>query len=455
MTQLIDTGSATRSEASPDILVFPGDPGWDAARQAWNLAVDQRPAVVALPETVDDVVAAVDYARTLGLRIAVQGTGHGAPGTPLDGTLLINTARMTGVEIDVEARVARVAAGTIWIDVVDAAVEHGLTALHGSAPDVGVVGYSLGGGIGWMARKHGLASSSVLSAEVVTADGEVLRADPETNPDLFWALRGGGGSFGVVTELEIALYPVTEAFAGWLIWPMERAGEVLGAWAEWTRNAPEDVTSVGRLLQIPPIPEMPEMLRGRQVVVVEAAYLGDERSGRELLRPLLELEPEIDTFGVVPARALTELHQDPPAPVPGRGEGWMLEAFDASAAEAIVEAAAMDGTAPLISVEVRHLEGALGRPDPNGGVLSHFEAPYVMYSIGIAMGPESVAAIDGRVQAIRSAAGPWLSRSAYFNFAERDVDSSALYPGGAYGRLAEIRADVDPDGVFRAKHAID
>ena len=229
---------------------------------------------------------------------------------------------------------------------------------------------------------------------------------------------------------------------------------MLGAWAEWTRNAPEDVTSVGRLLQIPPIPEMPEMLRGRQVVVVEAAYLGDERPGRELLRPLLELEPEIDTFGVVPAGALTELHQDPPAPVPGRGEGWMLEAFDVSAAEAIVEAAAMDGTAPLISFEVRHLEGALGRPDPNGGVLSHFEAPYVVYSIGIAMGPESVAAIDGRVQAIRSAARPWLSRSAYFNFAERDVDSSALYPGGAYGRLAEIRADIDPDGVFRAKHAI-
>jgi len=454
MPQLIDTGNVTRTAASPTILSFPGDPGYDDARRAWNLAIDQRPAAVAMPESVDDVVAAVDYARTVGLRVAVQGTGHGARHDLLDGTLLINTVRMTGVEIDADARVARVAAGTIWIDVVDAAVEHGLTALHGSSPDVGVVGYSLGGGIGWLARKHGLSASSVLSAEVVTADGEVVRADPETNPDLFWALKGGGGSFGVVTEVEIALYPVAEAFAGWLIWPMERAAEVLGAWAAWTREVPEEVTSVGRMLQLPPIPEMPPALRGRQVVVVEAVYLGDEKSGRALLEPLLELEPEIDTFAVVPARALTDLHQDPPTPVPAAGDGWMLDAFDGSAAEALVDVAAMDGTSPLLSVEVRHLDGALGRPDPNGGVLSHFEAPYVMYSVGAPMGPVTGDAIGERVGGLRDALQPWLSQSTYFNFADTDVASSSLYPSGVFGRLAEIRAEVDPDGLFRARHTI-
>jgi FAD/FMN-containing dehydrogenase len=454
MPQLIDTGNARRSAASPAILSFPGDPGWDEARRAWNLAVDQRPAAVALPETVDDVVAAVDYARTVGLRVAVQGTGHGARHDLLDGTLLVNMARMTGVEIDAGARVARVAAGTIWIDVVDAAIEHGLTALHGTAQDVGVVGYSLGGGIGWLARTHGLSSSSVLSAQVVTADGEVVRADPKTNEDLFWALRGGGGSFGVVTEVEIALYPVTEAYAGWLIWPMERAAEVLGAWAEWTREAPEEVTSVGRLLQLPPIPELPEILRGRQVVVVEAAYQGDEASGRELLAPLLALEPEIDTFGTVPARALTELHQDPPAPVPGVGDGWMLDSLDARGAEAIVEAARMDGTAPLVSVEVRHLEGALGRPDPNGGVLSHLEASYAMYSVGSTMGPVTAAAIEERLGEIRAAAEPWLAATTYSNFADGDVDARDLYPGGAFERLAAVRAQLDPDGLFRSRHVI-
>jgi FAD/FMN-containing dehydrogenase len=454
MPQLIDTGTITRSAASPEILTFPGDPGWDDARRAWNLAIDQRPAAVATPETVDDVVAAVDHARTVGLRVAVQGTGHGARHDLRDGTLLINTSRMTGVEIDADARVARVAAGTIWSDVVDAAVEHGLTALHGSAHDVGVVGYTLGGGVGWLARRHGLSSSSLLSAQVVTADGAIVRADGETNPELFWALKGGGGNFGVVTEVEIALFPVTEVFAGWLVWPMERADEILAAWGEWTRSAPEEVTSIGRLLQLPPIPEVPEPLRGRQVVVVEAAYLGDETSGRELLRPLLELEHELDTFGTVPARALTELHQDPPAPVPGVGDGMLLEAFDAAAAAAIVDAAAMDGTAPLVSVEIRHLDGALGRPDPNGGALSLMVAPYGLYAIGSPMGPVTPAAIDERLGELRAAAAPWLSRSTYFNFADRDVDVADLYPGRAAERLAAIRAQVDPDSLFRSRHTI-
>ncbi len=320
---------------------------------------------MALPETVDDVIAIDEHARVTGLKIAVQGTGHGAAARgSLDGSLLLNMARLTGVEIDPVARTARVAAVPLWLDVVQQATECGLTGLHGSARDVGVVGYTLGGGIGWLARKHGLSASSVLAAEVVTAEGELVRASAEENGDLFWALRGGGGSFGVVTAVEIALYPVTEAFAGWLIWPIERATEVLGAWAEWTRTAPEEVTSVGRLLQIPPIPEMPEAIRGKQLVVVEAAYLGDEASGRELLRPLTDLVPTIDTFGIVPATALMELHQDPRVPSPGIGNGWLQEDFDAEAGAAVVAAAAMDGTSPLLSFEIRHLGGAVGRPDP-------------------------------------------------------------------------------------------
>jgi len=453
MPHLIDTRTTGRTAASPSILTFPGDAGWDDARRAWNLAIDQQPAAVATPETIDDVVAAVDHARAAGLRVAVQGTGHGARHDLRDGTLLINTSRMKGVEVDAEARVARVAAGAIWDDVVEAAVEHGLTALHGSAHDVGVVGYTLGGGVGWLARKYGLASSSMLSAVVVTADGTVVRADGDTNPELLWALRGGGGSFGVVTEVEIALYPVAEVFAGWLVWPMARASEVLAAWSEWTRTAPDEVTSIGRLLQLPPIPEVPEPLRGRQVAVVEAAYLGDEASGRRLLQPLFELGPELDTFATVPARALTELHRDPPAPVPGIGDGMLLESLDAAAVAAIVDAAAMDGTAPLVSLEIRHLEGAAARPDANAA-LSHLETPFAMYAIGSPMGPVTEAAIRERLGEVRAAASPWASRSTYFNFADDDVDVADLYPGGAAGRLAEIRARVDRDGLFRSRHTI-
>src|SRR5687767_10118689 len=183
--------------------VTPADPEWDVARQAWNLAVDQRPAIVALPESADDVVAVVRYARAHGLRIAAQGTGHNAgPLGPLDGTVLVKTSRMRGVTVDPDARTVRVDAGVLWQEATNAAAEHGLAALAGSSPDVGVVGYSLGGGISWLARKHGIGANQVTAIELVTADGRFVRADAENEPDLFWALRGGGGAFGVVTAIE-------------------------------------------------------------------------------------------------------------------------------------------------------------------------------------------------------------------------------------------------------------
>lgn len=455
MTQVLDTLRGQDVAVSPRILIFPGDERYDEARQAWNLAVDQRPAVVARPETVEDVQAIVAHARLVGLHVAVQGTGHGAAARgDLAGAVLVDMSRMTGVEVDPEARVARVGAGTIWQDVVDAAVPHGLTALHGSAHDVGVVGYTLGGGMGWLARKHGLSSSKVVAVELVTAAGEHVRADAENEADLFWAVRGGGGSFGVVTSIEIELLPVTEVFAGWLAWPVDRAEEVLGAWAAWTETVPDEMTSLGRLLQLPPIPDIPEPLRGRQLVVVEAAYLGDELSGRELLAPLLALGPELDTFAVVPAAALATLHQDPPKPAPGVGNGWLLEGFDAAAAAALVRTAAMDGTSPLLSVEVRHAGGAIGRPDPRGGALSHLPDPYVLFAIGIPMGPVTPPAIDGRLDELAGALAPWASGRSYLNFAERRTDTRAFFPAATHDRLVAVRRAVDPDGLLRANHPV-
>lgn len=453
LTEIPQTAATAR--VSPDVMVFPTDPRYDDARLAWNLAVDQRPPVVALPRTVAEVGAVVDYARLLGLGVAVQGTGHGAaPRGDLTGTVLLNTSLLAGVEVDPVARIARVKAGTIWADVVAAAVPHGLTALHGSAHDVGAVGYTLGGGIGWLGRKYGLSASSVISAEVVTADGEVVRADAETNEDLFWALRGGGGSFGVVTEIEIELYPVAEVFAGWLMWSVDRATEVLAAWADWTESTPDEVTSVGRLLQFPPIPEMPENVRGRQFVVVEAAYIGDEQSGRELLRPLLELGPEVDTFAVIPAEALSHLHQDPPHPVPGVGNGWLVGDLDNAAIATLVATAAMDGTSPLLSVELRQLGGALGTPATNGGALSHVEAAFALFTVGVPMGPVTPGAIDNRIDDLQLALAPWSTGKSYFNFAERRADPRSFYGEGVYDRLVEVREQVDPDGLFRANHRI-
>src|SRR3954468_14559671 len=241
-----------------DALVLPHEPGWNEARLAWNLAVDQQPAAVARPESAEDVAAVVRWARSQGLRVAPQGTGHNAAAMgSLAHTVLVKTERMRGVTIDPVARSARVEAGVLWAEVTEAAAGHGLAALAGSSPDVGVVGYSLGGGISWLARRHGLAANNITAVELVKADGELVRADADHNADLFWALRGGGGSFGVVTALEFKLFPLPEVYAGVLFFPLARGAEVLHAWRRWVDDVPEEITSVGRFLQFPPIPDIP------------------------------------------------------------------------------------------------------------------------------------------------------------------------------------------------------
>src|SRR5688500_3742780 len=315
------------------------DPDWDAARQAWTLSVDQRPEAVAFPAGADEVAEVVVAAAERGLGVAAQATGHGAtPLGPLDGTVLIKMDRMRGASVDGGARTARVEGGAQWQDVVALAAEHGLAGLAGSAPDVGVAGYTLGGGTGWLGRKHGLASNSVTAVELVLADGRQVRATADGERDLFWAVRGGGGSFGIVTALELALYPAPSLYAGNLYGPWGRAGEVLRAWREWTGSVPDELTSIGRILQYPPLPLLPEHLRGRQFVVVESAFLGDEAEGAELLAPLRALGPEMDTVATIPPTLLHTLHNDPPQPVPGRGDGGLLRELPAAAVDAFLAA---------------------------------------------------------------------------------------------------------------------
>ncbi|HEY7692113.1 MAG TPA: FAD-binding oxidoreductase, partial [Gaiellaceae bacterium] len=290
-------------------VIEPGRDGWDTATQAFNLTVVQQPALVALPADVEDVIQIVAFARANGMQVAAQRTGHNAePLGAMDDVILVKTDNLKGVEIDAERRIARVGAGSKWADVVPPASDLGLAALHGSTPDVSVAGYSLGGGIGWYARKLGLSANSVTAIELVTADGRLRRVDAGNDPDLFWALRGGGGSFGIVTALEVQLYSIPDIYAGVLFYPWERSSEVLHAWLEWTAGVPDEVTSVGRILQFPPLEEIPEPLRGGRFAIVEAVYMGDEDSGSDLLKPLRDLGPALDTFEMVPPAGLAELH---------------------------------------------------------------------------------------------------------------------------------------------------
>jgi FAD/FMN-containing dehydrogenase len=267
-------------------VFVPADDGYDAARRAWNLFVDQRPAVVVFPESVVDVVRAMRFARSQGMRVAPQSTGHGAlPVESLEGAMLLKTSRMRRVDIYAPIRTARAQAGAQWEDVTAPAGKHALAPLAGTSPNVGVTGYTLGGGMGWLARRYGLAANSVTAVEIVTPDGRLVRADTDHEPDLFWAVRGGGGSLGVVTALEMALYPVGELYAGALFFPIERACEVLYAWREWTDIVPDEVTSIARLLRLPPAPELAPGMRGRAFALVEAACLGDAPRGLRAASP--------------------------------------------------------------------------------------------------------------------------------------------------------------------------
>jgi FAD/FMN-containing dehydrogenase len=383
--------------ARKKVKVKQGEEQWDSARAAWNLAIDQRPAMVARPANTDEVAAVVNFARENGLRVAVQAEGHGAGALAGigDDTLLLKTGRMTGAEIDADGRQARVGAAAKWQDVSALASPQGLAALSGSSGEVGVVGYTLGGGHGWLARKHGLASNSVIAAEVVTADGQLMRADLENESDLFWALRGGGGNFGVVTALEFELHPVPKLYAGMFAWPWERTSDVLHAWREWVSGLPTEMGTWARILQVPPLPDVPEPVRGRALVVVEAAYLGAEESGGELLRPLHDLAPELDTFAAVPPAALGHLHMDPEDPVPFAMSGQMLGELPAAAIDAIVEAAGPDSGSLLLSLELRLLGGALTQAPPDAGALASLDHAFLTLGVGMVMDPDMASAING------------------------------------------------------------
>jgi FAD/FMN-containing dehydrogenase len=443
-----------RSSIAGDVFVR-GDAGYDEARRAWNLAADQRPDVVVVVESVADVVLAVGFARSQGMRLAPQGTGHGAvPLEPLEGVMLLKTSRLRDVKIYPDTRNARAEAGAIWQDVTGPASTHGLAALAGMSPNVGVTGYTLGGGIGWLARHYGLAANSVTAVELVTPDGLLARADAHHEPDLFWAVRGGGGSVGVVTALEMTLYPVRELYAGALFFPIQRSSEVLHAWRQWTDTLPDEVTSVGRILRFPPIGEVPEPVRGRSFAVIEAAYLGDAISGVELIQPLRKLGPQLDTFATIPAASLGGLHMDPEEPVPAMGDGALLGDAPAAAIDTLVELAGPEVDSPLLMVDLRHLGGALGRAAPGGGAQTKIDADYAMFAGGMTPTPELDGQVRAHVQAIKDALASWRAGYDYYNFVETPAEAGAVIPASSYRRLRELKAIYDPDQVIVSAHPV-
>jgi FAD/FMN-containing dehydrogenase len=444
-----------RSAVGGDIT-GPGDDGYDGARGAWNLVADQRPAVVVHAASTDDVAAVIRFAAENGLKVAPQATGHGAVALPpLGDAILLRTERLAGVTIDPAARTARVEPGAKWGAVADAAGEHGLVGLGGSSPTVGVTGYTLGGGLGWLAREHGLAANRVIAAELVTGTGEHVRVDAERDPELFWALRGGGGP-GVVTALEFALLPLATSYAGSIAFDAEHAPAVFAGFMEWAATAPRAATAMIRFLTLPPIPDVPEPLRGRPLVDITLAYAGGAAEGEPLVAPLRALAPLVyDRFGEIRAADLCRMAGDPEDPVPGLGAHAMLGALDDDAVAAFIAAAGPDSGSPLVAAGLRHLGGALAEAPEGSGALGALDGDWALFMVGVPMTPELGEAIRAHQGRVIDALAPARKEHVYANLQDPPAPASALFDEPTLERLRAVRDRIDPDGVVIAKHPVD
>ncbi len=437
-------------------IATPDDADWDQARAAWNLAADQRPEAVVFAGNAGDVAATVSFAAQNDLKVAAQGTGHGAaPLAPLEGTILLKTERMRGIEVDADARTARIDAGALSLELGEAAGEHGMCSLPGSSPDVGVIGYTLGGGLSWLGRRYGFACNRVAAIELVDAAGEPRTVDAENDADLFWAMRGGGGGYAVVTALHVNLLPIGEIYAGALVFPAAVGADAVRAYRDWAAGVPDEVTTVVRFVTPPPLPDVPEPIRGVPLLTIDGACIGGQAEGEATIAPLREIgETVMDTFEWMPTAGLSQIHMDPENPVPGIGEGMTIGELSDETIDAFVSVAGAESGSPLLLSELRHLGGALGRPDENGGALSHLETDFVMYSVGIPMTPELGEAIPAHLQKMEEAMAPWRGNGGYYNFVESPCDVDAILPPDVCARLAEVKRAWDPEGRIVGNHAV-
>ena len=434
--------------------VVPGDDGYDAARRAWNLNAVHRPALVVLAQDAGDIAAAVRFARTAGLGVGVLATGHGT-GLPCDDGLLINTSRMRQVRVDPVARVARVAAGAIWDDVLAAAAVHGLVGLPGSSTTVGVVGSTLGGGFGWLGRRYGLAAHSIISADVVTADGDCITASPNDHPALFWGLQGGTGNFGIVSALEFALHPVSEIYGGNLYYPLPQARDVLGFFAEWSRRTPPELTAAATFRSFPPLPTVPQVLRGKSFIAIRGCYCGDVAAGQALIDKARKVlgPAAVDTFTAMPAAALAGISLDPVEPLGALNHLELISDLTPDTIDALLEVAGPQSRSPLVMVELRQLGSALAGPAGALSPMAHTPARFSLNAIGVTTTPEQATAVRAHLAVVAAALRPHSTGDTYVNFLDLDGATPqrirSAYSAADWDRLTRLKAHYDPHNVFR------
>jgi hypothetical protein len=424
-------------------VLVPGDPGYDEEVAGFQTGFTWRPDVVVGAGTAGDVVAAVVYAAERGLPVRVQATGHGMPG-PYEGGVLVGTRRMDRVTIDPVGRTARVEAGARWGRVVAAAEPYGLAPLNGSSPGVGVVGYTLGGGLGVLGREFGYAADHVRALDVVTADGRPRHVTRAGEPDLYGALLGGGHGLGIVTAMEIGLVPVARLYGGSLSFDGREVDPVavLRTYERWTRTVPDTLTSSFAAVPYPDVPGLPPGLRGRYVVSVRVAYTGDGGEGERLVAPLREAGPVLaDTLRVMPYGESHTIHSDPAAPHTYHGDSAVLGELDVEAVGEVLARTGPEADAMCV-VQVNHLGGALARPAPNS--VPYREGRFLVRLVAMTEREPARRILDPAFEVVR----PWtLGRAVNFAFGAGDR-GAGLYDAGTRKRLAVVRSEYDPANLF-------
>ena len=431
----------------------PETPGYDEARLAWNRKVVQHPAVIVVAKSAADVQTAVRFARQQSLGVAVQATGHGNV-RPADNCLLILTREMKNVVVDPVAQTARVEAGVQWGAVLEAAQDDGLAPLLGSSPTVGAVGYTLGGGLGWLGRKYGLSADNVISFELVTADGELHHVSADENSELFWGLRGGGGSLGIVTAMTIRLFPVTEVYAGNLFYPAHMAQEVFRHYRSWIADAPDELTSSVLVMNFPSIPELPDFLRGQSFAIVRGCYCGDIADGESLLQCWrIWQTPVVDDFKQISFREAASISNDPVDSLPGFNSGAWLRDLGDEAIEAIVHyGLGQDGPPPFVFAELRHAGGAIKRVGVETAVYGNRDAELLLSLVGVAPSEEAHQLVKRYTAELMETLRPSLTGGVYMNFLEGTESQQRIQDGlaaGGYERLEQVKTHVDPDNLLR------
>jgi FAD binding domain len=442
--------TSLRSRISGPVLVS-GDDGYAEESAAWIQNFIHTPDVVVGAANAEDVVEAVTFAAASGLPVRVQGSGHGSHAAVTDG-LLITTRRLDAVTVDPKTRIATVGAGVLARTVVDAAAEHGLAPVAGSSGTVGIAGLLLGGGLGPLARSYGFGSDWVREFEVVTGDGTLVRANATEHPDLFWALRGGKGGLGVVTEIKVELVPLATLYGGTLTFDSENIEAALRAWVTYTQTADPNVSTSVSLMRIPDLPFVPEPVRGRTLLSIRFAYTGERATGEKLAAPLRAAAPVyLDELGEMPATQIGRIHNDPPDPTVGWVNGRMLTGFDQDFVTTMLGFAGVGKQFPFVSTEVRHLGSATLKDVPGGSAVGGRGSAGTLTVVGVP-NPELFESVIPRAAAAYfTALAPWIAAENNVNFANGFASAqeyAGAWPAATFVRLAEVKKQYDQKGLF-------